>query len=117
MCQLQNFNNIKNINNPSCKNCIYFQPSVDYEFGKCKLFGNKNIISDKITNNYARDCRNDENKCGIKGKFFNKSDSFSIFIRDLINMINNSNLLLNINTINVCFLIILLIIERFHYYD
>lgn len=51
-------------NYPSCKNCIYHKPafSDNYAslFSKCTKFGNKNIITCEITNNYADFVRNDK---------------------------------------------------------
>lgn len=74
MCS-QNNKNIKNISFPSCKNCIHYKPfSNNYDLGKCSVFGEKNIISDEISNNYADKCRNDENKCGIEGKYFKEAN-------------------------------------------
>jgi hypothetical protein len=66
---------IKNIHVPSCKNCIYFQPSNSNtnfasDLNKCMKFGEKNIISDEIKYEYADLCRKDENKCGELGKHF-----------------------------------------------
>ena len=66
---------IKNINLPSCKNCIYykinnFDSDFTSRFNKCEKFGEKDIITDKITYSFADSCRNDENKCGIEGKYF-----------------------------------------------
>ena len=65
---------IKNINLPACKNCIHYQVSNNDEFtsslNKCGMFGNKNIITDKITHDFADYCRNDESKCGNVGKYF-----------------------------------------------
>jgi hypothetical protein len=66
---------IKNINIPSCKNCKYYMPSItNFEFtstfNKCEKFGEKNIITDKISYKYADYCRTDETKCGMDGKYF-----------------------------------------------
>jgi hypothetical protein len=66
---------IKNFNIPACKNCIYYKPNTLYggftsPFNKCTKFGEKDIITGKITYNYADDCRNDEAKCGKEGKYF-----------------------------------------------
>jgi hypothetical protein len=61
-------------NYPSCKNCIYHKPafSDNYAslFSKCTKFGNKNIITGEITNNYADSVRNDKKLCGINGIYF-----------------------------------------------
>jgi len=77
---------IKNINIPSCKNCIYYKPNrYNNDFtsilNKCENFGEKNIITDEITYNYADSCRSDENKCGKEGKYFieEKNINFKIF--------------------------------------
>lgn len=65
---------IKNINLPACKNCIHYQVSNNEEFisslNKCGIFGDKNIVTDKITHDFADYCRNDESKCGKEGKYF-----------------------------------------------
>jgi len=65
---------ITNIDLPACRNCIYYKPSIisDYTspFSKCEKFGEKDIISDKITYKYADACRIDENRCGHEGKYF-----------------------------------------------
>jgi hypothetical protein len=66
---------IKNINVPSCKNCIYYKPRMfDSDFTStlniCEKFGNKNIITDKITYDYADLCRQSDTKCGEEGKYF-----------------------------------------------
>lgn len=65
---------ITNINVPTCRNCVHFIPDRGSEFAsglsRCSKFGNKNIINDKITYEYADSCRNNENKCGNQGKEF-----------------------------------------------
>jgi len=83
----KNINNkiIKNIDIPSCKNCVYFKPSYfDKDFSssltKCHKFGTKNIINDEINYDYADSCRNDNNKCGIEGKFFEKENNINLKI-------------------------------------
>jgi hypothetical protein len=65
---------IKNINLPSCRNCMYYKPSTHNDFSsslnRCEKFGTKDIISDEIDYDFASYCRNDEDKCGKDGKFF-----------------------------------------------
>jgi hypothetical protein len=66
---------IKNINVPSCKNCIYFNPPYytnDFtsSFSTCEKFGKKDIITDKISYDFADSCRRDESQCGQSGKYF-----------------------------------------------
>ena len=66
---------IKNMNLPACRNCVHYQPApYNNDFtsylNTCDKFGNKNIITDKITYDFADQCRNDESKCGKEGKHF-----------------------------------------------
>jgi hypothetical protein len=66
---------IKNINTPACRNCIYFKPpsySNDFTstFSICEKFGKKDIITDKISYDFADSCRRDESQCGQSGKYF-----------------------------------------------
>mgnify|MGYP006073644317 CR=1 FL=1 len=66
---------IKNINIPSCRNCVYYKPSrlsTDFtaSYNKCNKFGEKDIMTNKISFDYANLCRNNEKKCGIEGKYF-----------------------------------------------
>lgn len=68
-------NVIKNIKLPSCKNCIYHRPSIYNNhyisnYDECIKFGEKNIVTDKIQYECLIDCRSDESKCGIEGKYF-----------------------------------------------
>jgi hypothetical protein len=76
---------IKNINIPSCINCIYFQPSIyDTNFAsslnKCNKFGRKDIITDEITHDYADSCRSDDSKCGEKGAYFEEEPNINLKI-------------------------------------
>jgi hypothetical protein len=76
---------IKNINIPSCKNCIYYKPNIfnnDFTctFNKCEKFGEKDIITDKITYKFADFCRNDEAMCGKEGKYFEEEKNIKLKI-------------------------------------
>ena len=55
---------------PSCLNCRHYRSSeLDGKFndmGKCMLFPNE--VHHKIIYPYAEKVRQDEEKCGIKGK-------------------------------------------------
>jgi hypothetical protein len=59
---------IKNINLPSCNNCIYYIAKTS----KCSKFGEKDIISGKITYEKATYTRYTENMCGIIGNYYEK---------------------------------------------
>ena len=85
MCVLPNDKFIKNINIPSCKNCIHFKSSFyngEYtsSLNKCGKFGEKNIMTDKIKYDYADSCRRDENKCGENGYYFEEDKNVNIKI-------------------------------------
>jgi len=78
---------IKNNDLPCCVNCIHFiehknnypyDPIPDNNLGKCKLFGTKNIVTCEIDNEYASACREDKNKCGQGGKYFQEKDNFEL---------------------------------------
>lgn len=66
----------------SCKNCIYFlehktnypYDSVpnDEKYGKCKIFGEQNLVSGEIHPEYAVWCRQDNTKCGKDGNYYNE---------------------------------------------
>lgn len=68
---------IRNINLPSCSKCIYFiehtnnypyDPIPDCtEYGRCKKFGAVNLINSVIEYDLAKNCRNDNDKCGKLG--------------------------------------------------
>ena len=66
---------IKNVNIPACRNCVFYRPDVygdefSSPYSRCEKFGEKNIITNKIIYDFAVQCRNDETKCGIQGKYF-----------------------------------------------
>ena len=75
---------IKNIELPSCRNCIYYKPyslgEYTSDLSKCEKFGTKNILTDKITHDYADLCRRDEDKCGKKGKYFEEEVNMDLKI-------------------------------------
>jgi len=80
-----NYNQIiQNINLPSCRNCIHYIPPTYTNFestlSKCGKYGNKNIITDEITYDFAYSCRNDEKKCGIEGKDFEEEENIQLKI-------------------------------------
>ena len=62
---------IKNIRLPSCADCNYYIPGT-LKSGKCSKFGEKDIITGKITYEYALHTRLTENMCSITGHYFEK---------------------------------------------
>ena len=82
---------IKNMNVPSCRNCIHYKPSLYSKFSsdytsKCNYFGTKDIQTDEIFYDYTSSCRNDESKCGLNGIYFEKEPNigFKIFLHNSI---------------------------------
>ena len=84
---------IRNINVPSCRNCIHYKPEIFNEFSslysKCDYFGSKNINTDYISYDYANMVRENENKCGIEGKYFEQRENIEMKII-LHNIISNN---------------------------
>lgn len=74
---------IKNINIPACRNCIHYKPSMsDTDFAasynKCGKFGDKDIVTDKISYDFANLCRKDESRCGIDGIYFEREPNLKM---------------------------------------
>jgi len=65
---------IRNIDLPSCVNCIHYRPSGLYNAfsNTCEKFGTKDVVTGKITYNYADSCRSDNTLCGKEGNHFEK---------------------------------------------
>ena len=62
---------IKNINIPSCRNCVHFKPPGDFttSLSKCDKFATKDITNKNSYADYADMPRSDETKCGNESKF------------------------------------------------
>jgi len=68
---------IRNEKLPICSNCLHFIEHKnnypydpipnDEQYGKCKKFGEVNLITGRIENDVARNCRLDNSKCGKFG--------------------------------------------------
>jgi len=86
---------IENYEFPECKSCKYFEPrNTDMQFAsqfsKCTKFGKKDKITGEIDYNYADLNRNDENKCGIKGRYYERENHLEWKI--LKHRMTNSNM-------------------------
>lgn len=61
---------------PVCKQCSFFVPHTaskhKYDLGLCKKFGEKNILSGEIKYFLASVNRNDTNRCGLSGTYYEK---------------------------------------------
>ena len=78
-------NPIKNINYPSCRNCVYYKPSFfsnDYasSTSKCEKFGEKDILTGEIRYDYVDFPRKDEFKCRPEGKYFEEERNLNMKI-------------------------------------
>lgn len=68
---------IQNVEFPSCKDCVHYKPKPysrilhdNSTYARCSLFGNKDVISGKVSFEYASVCRSSEVKCSINGNHF-----------------------------------------------
>lgn len=63
---------------PLCVKCAHFiphetnypydNPPDDELYGKCALYGERNVVSGRVIHRYAELCRRDSKLCGIDGK-------------------------------------------------
>ena len=82
---------IKNIDIPSCKNCIYFKQHKTIDsLSTCSKFGEKNIITDEIKYDFTDICRKDDEKCGFEGKFFERDSDINLTIKDIKKYLNQN---------------------------
>lgn len=103
----KNVNIIKNGDFPACRNCIHYRPSIfsnDYtsSFSRCANFGNKDVITDKIDYDFADSCRNDKDRCGLEGKYYEKDTN--IYTKIMIYTIVGN--IPNISIITLCLFIL-----------
>jgi len=75
---------IKNIDIPICRNCVYYKPEYYTDFSsevsKCVFFGTKNIQTGVINTDFASLCRENEDKCGVEGKYFEEDTNVELKI-------------------------------------
>jgi hypothetical protein len=64
---------IKYMEYPVCKTCIHFLPDENIqrcdEFSRCKLFGEKNVVTGEIKYKLANICRMYDDYCNITGRY------------------------------------------------
>lgn len=63
---------------PICKNCVNFIENPVYgsditTYSKCKVFGDKNLVSGEITYRFASIIRDFDEYCGRKGKYYQET--------------------------------------------
>ena len=62
---------IDNMNYPICKDCKYFlQYKSDIQLSRCMFYGKKDLITGTVVYKFADLVRSDDQKCGIKGDYF-----------------------------------------------
>jgi hypothetical protein len=77
---------IRNKDLPICSNCLYFiEHTNNYpydpipsneKYGKCKKFGEVDLVTGIIEYDFAKNCRLNDNKCGTLGsEYKNKMNS------------------------------------------
>lgn len=81
MCSAPSSKNfIKHGNMPTCSTCKFFIRYANggvenSEFARCKLFGEKDLVSGVIKHKFASFCREDTLLCGPTGRYFEPSAS------------------------------------------
>lgn len=76
---------------PACKNCIHFRQNNDE---KCSLFKRKDILYDEIRYEYAILCRSDDNRCGLKGKYFTRAKDIAIIYNNISRLMKDQYLII-----------------------
>ena len=67
------YNNIRNIStnyNKKCTDCMFYREGVIKEESECLKFGKTFNDKNSVNFYYAKDCRNDEEKCGKTGLYY-----------------------------------------------
>lgn len=95
---MSNSTTIKNNNCPACRNCIHLRPHIFIgtdvdQFSKCGKFGEKDVLTNKVTHYFADSCRRDSDRCGLEGKMF-EYDKFSEIKIILLSIVGPINLML-----------------------
>lgn len=62
---------IRNAKLPVCFDCLHFVQGTQ-KSGRCSKFGEKNVVSGKVTYVNAEEARITENMCSQKGNYFEK---------------------------------------------
>lgn len=64
---------VRNLNYPACANCAHFiNDTISITYARCKMFGEMDLVSGKITYEFADFSRSSHKLCGITGKLFQK---------------------------------------------
>lgn len=94
--------NIKNVDMPACKNCKHFESGTNFFespiYGKCKLYGDKDLITNKISYKFASSARENNDVCGIQGKNYEEVPNV-LFNEILLKFKGNLLLILTISLV------------------
>lgn len=85
---------IRNAELPTCSSCLHFIEHTnnypydaipsDEQYGRCKKFGEVNLITGVIKYDLAMNCRSNENKCGKLGsEYTTKINGQSVRLKKL----------------------------------
>ena len=68
---------------PSCVKCIHFLNDYpeNVHLGKCKLFGEKNLVTGKINYQFAEICRANNNMCMSDGFYYKENPDNDLIIK------------------------------------
>lgn len=71
---------IRNTELPTCRNCVYFiehtypYDPIPSDYGKCKKFGEVDLVTGAIEYDFAKSCRDNIDKCGKHGSQYQKKN-------------------------------------------
>lgn len=74
---------IRDMEKPSCIECMYYQSESISILNKCTKFGGKDLHTGDIVFDYADSVRYDESKCGKAGNYF-KRKTFKQTVREAL---------------------------------
>lgn len=60
----------------TCKHFIRDDPAIDARLGKCRLFGEMDMVSGVVRYNFAANCRQFDEECGVKAQYYEPADPF-----------------------------------------
>jgi len=88
---------IHNNNIPACINCVHYKSTIFKTklYSRCNKFGVRDVITNKIYNDFADLCRNNESKCGVNGKHFEEERNKNKCKNKLLYNLPNGVILLN----------------------
>ena len=71
---------IRDMERPSCTNCMHYRAERDSVFSKCSQFGAKDLLTGDVLLDYADSARQEETKCGKSAKRFKSEPKYKRFL-------------------------------------